>query len=157
MPVRAEGLSFRPGQACLCSFDRFYLLYTIVFGGRSDIQPGPGFLFCLLAEFFHLDRVGFGKLIQAFNTECPEELFRRPEKQRPAGRLLSAYFFYEIIGYQLVDRVVTVDTADMLHVHPGRGLFIGDDGQGLQKGIGQDLFLGHLGNFDQVFVLVCSC
>ena len=124
---------------------------------RSDIQPGPGFLFRFLAEFFHLDRVGFRKLIQAFDPECPEELFRRPEKQGPAGRLFSAHLFYKIIGYQLVDRVVTVDTADMLHVHPGRGLFIGDDGQGLQKGIGQDLFLGHLGNFDQVFVLVCSC
>ncbi len=124
---------------------------------RSDIQPGPGFLFCLLTEFFHLDRVGFRKLIQAFNAECPEELFRRPEQQGPAGGLFPAYLFYEIISYQLVDRMVAVDTADMLHVHAGRGLLIGNDGQGLQKGIGQDLFLGHLGNFDQVFVLVCSC
>lgn len=65
--------------------------------------------------------------------EGPEKLFGGPVQAGPSGYLQAAALLDELPVQQQADGIGAVHTPDLIHIGPGGGLVVGDDGQHLQR------------------------
>jgi len=77
------------------------------------------------------------EILERFEAEALHELFRGAVEQRPAGGIGAADDPGQAPLHEHAQDLVALHAADVLHAGAGNGLLVGDDGQRLERRLGE--------------------